>query len=222
MTDLLTAAEMRAAERAAIESGKVTGLALMERAGAGVVAAIGEAWPRLAARPHRATILCGPGNNGGDGFVVARLLRQAGWAVEVFVFGDPARLPPDARANHDAWRTLGPVRPACTGEAAMPMPACDLLVDALFGTGLSRPIESPCLIEWFARFDAASETIPEHARPATLAIDLPSGLDTDSGEILGAAPKVALTVTFHRMKRGHRLGAGPRYCGQVVIKDIGL
>ncbi len=222
MTDLLTAAQMRATEQAAIESGRVSGLELMERAGKGVVAAVGEEWPRLAARPHRAAILCGPGNNGGDGFVVARLLRQAGWAVEAFLFGDPARLPPDARANHDAWRALGPVRPACTGDAAATMADCDLLVDALFGTGLTRPIESPCLTAWFARFDAAAETIPEQARPATLAIDLPSGLHADSGEILGAAPKVALTVTFHRMKRGHRLGAGPHCCGQVVIKDIGL
>ncbi len=222
MSELLTAEEMRNAERAAIEAGTVSGLELMERAGKGVVAAMGEEWPRLAARSHRAAILCGPGNNGGDGFVVARLLRQAGWAVETFLFGDPMRLPPDARANHDAWHALGPVRLACAGEAAAAMTDCDLLVDALFGTGLARPIESPCLHEWFARFVAASETISEQARPATLAIDLPSGLHSDSGEILGAAPIVALTVTFHRMKRGHRVGAGPEYCGRVVVKDIGL
>ena len=85
MTELLTAAQMRAIEQAAIESGEVTGLELMERAGRGVVEAIFEEWPELAKTPHRAVILCGPGNNGGDGFVVARLLKEWGWEVEVFL-----------------------------------------------------------------------------------------------------------------------------------------
>jgi hydroxyethylthiazole kinase-like uncharacterized protein yjeF len=89
MTELLTAAQMRAIEQAAIESGQVTGLELMERAGRGVVEAILEEWPELATTSHRAVVLCGPGNNGGDGFVVARLLRDRGWEVEVFLYGDP-------------------------------------------------------------------------------------------------------------------------------------
>ena len=103
MAELLTAVQMRALERAEIGSGAVTGLELMERAGHGVVEAVFEQWPELAAAPHRAVVLCGPGNNGGDGFVVARLLKEWGWAVEVFLYGDPDRLPPDARANHDRW-----------------------------------------------------------------------------------------------------------------------
>ena len=94
MTELLTAAQMRAIEAAAIASGEVTGLELMERAGRGVVEAIFEEWPELAQTSHRAVVLCGPGNNGGDGFVVARLLKQWGWEVEVFLYGDPADNPP--------------------------------------------------------------------------------------------------------------------------------
>ncbi|MBC7141672.1 MAG: bifunctional ADP-dependent NAD(P)H-hydrate dehydratase/NAD(P)H-hydrate epimerase, partial [Rhodobacteraceae bacterium] len=89
MTELLTAAQMRAIEAAAIASGEVTGLELMERAGRGVVEAIWEEWPELKAGSFRAVVLCGPGNNGGDGFVVARLLKEWGWEVEVFLYGEP-------------------------------------------------------------------------------------------------------------------------------------
>ncbi|MCP5075059.1 MAG: bifunctional ADP-dependent NAD(P)H-hydrate dehydratase/NAD(P)H-hydrate epimerase, partial [Rhodobacteraceae bacterium] len=103
MTELLTAAQMRAIETAAIESGEVTGLELMERAGRGVVEAVFEEWPELAKTSHRAVVLCGPGNNGGDGFVVARLLHDWGWEVEVFLYGDAAKLPPDARVNYVRW-----------------------------------------------------------------------------------------------------------------------
>ena len=98
MTELLTAAQMRAIERAAIESGEVTGLELMERAGRGVVEAIFAEWPELKAEPQRAVVLCGPGNNGGDGFVVARLLKERGWEVLVRFLGARDRQPPDAGA----------------------------------------------------------------------------------------------------------------------------
>src|SRR6056297_3072578 len=110
MAELLTAAEMRAIEKTAIESGEVTGLALMEQAGRGVVDAILEEWPEFANGPHRAVVLCGPGNNGGDGFVIARRLRDKGWSVEVFLFGDAGKLPPDARKNRDLWVAMGEVR----------------------------------------------------------------------------------------------------------------
>ena len=143
MTELLTAAQMRAIEQAAIESGEVTGLALMERAGRGVVDAIFEEWPELAKAPHRAVVLCGPGNNGGDGFVIARRLRDKGWDVELLLFGDPAKLPPDARTNFEIWSRMGDVTPL-TVEAASQGPRPTLLVDAMFGTGLSRAIPLEC------------------------------------------------------------------------------
>lgn len=227
----MTSAEMRAIERAAIESGQVTGLELMERAGRGVVEALFEQWPMLGRRPGHGVVLCGPGNNGGDGFVVARLLKERGWRVEVFLYGDPEKLPPDARRNHERWcHGGGSVRPACDeGVPVQAVARADLLVDAVFGTGLSRAVDDPCLWEWFALFHRAGETIAEHARPVTVAVDLPSGLDSDTGAVIGGmpehgwrAPRVMLAVTFHDEKIGHRQGSGPEYCGRVVVADIGL
>src|SRR6056297_2219479 len=140
MHELLTAAQMRAIEQAAIESGTVTGLELMERAGRGVVAAVFEAWPDLAQAPHKAVVLCGPGNNGGDGFVVARLLKEWGWDIEVFLYGDAAKLPPDAKANFERWRDLGGVGDLASVSVGQAEHS-DLIVDAVFGTGLARPVE---------------------------------------------------------------------------------
>ena len=110
MTELLTAAQMRAIEAAAIASGQVTGLELMERAGRGVVEAVFQEWPELRAGSYRAVVLCGPGGNGGDGFVVARLLKEWGWEVEVFLYGEVEGMPPDARVNYERWLGMGEVR----------------------------------------------------------------------------------------------------------------
>lgn len=225
MQVILTAEQMRAAERAAMDAGGVTGLELMARAGAAVVAAILAEWPDLATAPGRARIWCGPGNNGGDGFVVARLFRERGWQLDVRLSGDPDRLPPDARASHDAWCALGPVTPLTAPAAPV-----DLEVDALFGTGLARPVEDPWLWEILRGFGEATDTRALGGRAArTVAIDIPSGLHADSGRILGnlpehgcRAPRVMLTVTFHRPKLGHYLGEGPDLCGRLVVRDIGL
>ncbi|UXX82763.1 NAD(P)H-hydrate dehydratase [Roseovarius pelagicus] len=220
MTELLTGAQMRAIEMAAIESGEVTGLDLMERAGRGVVEAVFEEWPALAATSHRAVVLCGPGNNGGDGFVVARLLREWGWEVELFLFGDVERLPPDARVNYERWLTGGgticPLDDVCGGLGTRTVA---LVVDALFGTGLSRPLN------WEVEQPLSDVECWKHRHekwPATVAIDLPSGLCADSGQDLGARLPCDLTVTFHTAKPGHFLGEGPQYCGAVRIVDIGL
>ncbi|MEN9060099.1 NAD(P)H-hydrate epimerase [Ponticoccus litoralis] len=141
MTEVLTAAGMRAVEHAAMESGRVTGLELMERAGQGVVEAILEHWPDR----RRALVLCGPGNNGGDGFVVARLLAGLGWQVEVLLLGDADRLPPDAKVNCDRWRRMGPVSGLTDAHMegyAGDNPGVDVTVDAIFGIGLTRPFQS--------------------------------------------------------------------------------
>src|SRR6056297_2346399 len=130
MTELLTAAQMRATEQAAFESGDVTGLELMERAGRGVVTAMFEEWPNLAKAPHKAVVLCGPGNNGGDGFVVARLLKDWGWEVQVFLYGAPAKLPPDAKTNYQRWQEMGQVDPLTPNlEPSTLKPA--VVIDAL-------------------------------------------------------------------------------------------
>ena len=218
MTTLVTADRMRAIERAAIESGAVTGLELMERAGAGAVAAILAEWPELAEGPHRAVVLCGPGNNGGDGFVVARLLRARGWEVTVGLLGDPDRLPADARRNHERWD--GPVRPIAPGFAASREPDCALVVDAIFGIGLSRPVGSEhgigaSIPGWDRRGD------PD--RPRIAALDVPTGLQSDTGGTLdGEALWADLTLAFHAPKTGHYLGSGPRLSGRLRTVDIGL
>jgi hydroxyethylthiazole kinase-like uncharacterized protein yjeF len=227
-TEVLTAAGMRAIEAAAIASGAVTGSALMERAGQGVVEAVFETWPELARGAHRAVVLCGPGNNGGDGFVVARLLRERGWRVEVFLYGEAGRLPPDARAAHDRWAEAGEVRPLEDRSFAgteSDWAGVALVVDALFGIGLARPLDG------LATLLRATEDCVVRRRPPArvVAIDVPSGIGADDGRALpvaGRAPPhcvtADLTVTFHRLKRAHVEGDGPRAAGRVVVKDIGL
>ncbi|MFP7672809.1 NAD(P)H-hydrate dehydratase [Marivita sp. S0852] len=229
MTELLTAAQMRAIEQAEIESGAVTGLQLMERAGRGAVAAALAEWPELADGHHRAMILCGPGNNGGDGFVIARRLRDRGWDVDVFLYGDPAKLPPDAQVNHDIWRDMGQVRPL----DAPALTACDrpdLFVDAVFGTGLTRPLPEDVA----AALDVQlMNTWPKPYDIHRLAIDCPSGLNLDTGtlpqrdeDVKDAWPRhlnsAHLTVSFHCFKVGHVLALGPSLCGRVRLVDIGL
>ncbi|MEM7489647.1 MAG: NAD(P)H-hydrate epimerase, partial [Pseudomonadota bacterium] len=230
---LLTAAQMRALEAAAIESGATTGRALMERAGEGAVDAILTEWPDLLDAPGQAVILCGPGNNGGDGFVVARLLAGRGWAVDLYLHGDPEGLPPDARANHDLWAEIGDVRPLPTvdddgdpvtaedirtvGEAP------DLIVDALFGTGLTRPLGPLGAVVAALDLDGLRDDDP--AWPRVVALDIPSGLCADSGRVLGD-PAVAvaahLTVAFGYPKRGHLLADAPARCGRLRLVDLDL
>ena len=246
MTELLTAAQMRAIEQAAIDSGEVTGLELMERAGRGVVEAIFEEWPELASGQHHAVVLCGPGNNGGDGFVIARRLRDKGWQVEVFHFGDPRKLPPDAKRNFDVWTSMGDVQPLTrTAVAQGKRPV--LLIDALFGTGITRAIpldlaEAHHAVEYRDVGKTHRWRVPFHR----VAVDCPSGFDTDSGQFLMPTLPVEtgnededadtwfdwwqndasrrllcsdLTLSFHREKVGHALNQA---CGKVRVVDIGL
>ena len=216
MTEVLTAAQMRAIEQAAIESGAVTGLELMERAGRGVIEAMFEEWPDLARAPHKAVVLCGPGNNGGDGFVVARLLKEWGWEVEVFLHGNPVRLPPDAKVNYERWLELGRVEDLAS-SAAGHIGQTDLFVDAVFGTGLARPIEG-----YLAQVLSASHSFQALKDVRTVAVDVPSGLCADSGRHLGAFMTADLTVSFHAAKPGHYLSYGPLRTGKLVVKSIGL
>lgn len=218
MTELLTAAQMRAIEQAAIASGEVTGLELMERAGRGVVEAIFEEWPELAKASYRAVVLCGPGNNGGDGFVVARLLKEWGWEVEVFLFGDPDKLPPDARVNYERWEgetnELGRLSRYLENATE---PA--IAIDACFGTGLTRPLPDDVAN---AFLNIRNHWIPGLFR--RVAVDISSGVCADSGKAIGeVAPFSAdLTVTFHGEKLGHRLGIGPSCCRSLKQVDIGI
>ncbi|ABC22347.1 conserved hypothetical protein [Rhodospirillum rubrum ATCC 11170] len=198
---VLGVAEMAAADQAAAAAGR-PGLVLMEAAGAAVVREIAARWSK---RPVR--VLCGPGNNGGDGYVIARLLAARGWPVRVMALeGAP---PPggDAAGMAHLWR--GRVDPM-TAEDLRPG---DLVVDALFGAGLSRPLAGAAA-EAVARINALGLTC--------VGVDVPSGVDGDSGRILGAAPFCALTVTFFHPKPGHLLVPARERIGELVIADIGL
>ena len=199
-TEILTVEEMTAADRAAVAGGtSVT--TLMERAGKGVADAI---VARFSIRP--VVVLCGPGNNGGDGYVAARYLAEAGWTVTVA--GTPRETLTGAAA--DAAKS-------CSGEVStLSVGALDgaaLVVDALFGAGLERPLD-PALQALLRAAEASKIPI--------VAVDLPSGLNGDTGAPLDYAPQAALTVTFHRKKPAHVIEPGHGLCGEVAVVDIGL
>jgi hydroxyethylthiazole kinase-like uncharacterized protein yjeF len=202
MHELLTTAEMAEADRLAMAGG-VPGIALMQRAGAAVAEAAREFCP-----PGKAVaVVAGPGNNGGDGFVAARLLADAGYQVRVLEVGDPARRSGDAAVA--ALRWAGPALPA-QPDALAP---CDLIIDALFGAGLARPPEGLAL--------AMIEAMNEAAAPV-VAVDLPSGINGTTGAALGTAVRAAATVTFFRRKPGHLLMPGRAHCGRIRVADIGI
>jgi hydroxyethylthiazole kinase-like uncharacterized protein yjeF len=196
---ILTVGEMAAADKAAIAAG-APGVTLMERAGAGVAEAVCARFS-----PRRTLVLAGPGNNGGDAYVVARLLQAAGFEVRLEALAPPQT--DDAKAAAAKWE--GQIRPlrGSFGDA-------ELIVVGLFGAGLSRPLAGEAL-----RLARLSQRCPERV----VAIDLPSGLSGDTGKPVGeAAFHAGLTVTFHRRKVGHVLQPGRDYCGEVVVADIGL
>lgn len=198
-TALLDVNRMGEADRLTVTAG-IPIIDLMANAGASVARAIEQHW---SARP--VTVLCGPGNNGGDGFVTARLLARAGWPVNVALLGSRERLAGAARYHADLWH--GTVQPLTPGA----LDSAELVVDAIFGAGLSRPLAGVAVDTLAA---AASRKIP------IVAIDVPSGLMGDTGEALGAVSAV-LTVTFFRKKPGHVLLPGRLLCGKVIVADIG-
>jgi len=217
MTELLTAAQMRAIEQAAIDSGEVTGLELMERAGVGVVEAILKEWPSMALTSHKAVVLCGPGNNGGDGFVVARLLKQRGWEVEVFLYGDEGKLPVDAKVNCLRWRDMGEVIGLSSFEVYNT--DADLWIDAVFGTGLTRGIPQ----EVFRSFAEVNEKLTENG-PYSCAIDVPSGICADSGRVLDQSNllNIDLCIGIAPTKIGLQIGQAPYVSKSLKSIDIGL
>lgn len=196
---LLTVDEMYAADKVAVEAG-IASITLMENAGGAVAQAIRDRW-----EPCRVTILCGPGNNGGDGYVVARLLDEAGWTVTLTLLGDAADLKGDAKINADRWK--GAVMPFSPGV----LDGAELVVDALFGAGLARDVDG-----------SVRDVIEAIGGRPIVSIDVPSGVHGDSGAIMGIAPRADLTVTFFRRKPGHLLLPGRAYCGEVLVADIGI
>jgi hydroxyethylthiazole kinase-like uncharacterized protein yjeF len=196
-TALLRVAQMEEADRLTVQAG-TPGIELMQNAGSAVAREIARRWS-----PRPTVVLCGPGNNGGDGFVVARVLAAAGWPVRLALAGSIEQLRGDARHHALLWQH--PVEPLEIGV----LENAALVVDALFGSGLRRPLsgEIPRILE-------AAAGLP------LVAVDVPSGLLGDSGESLGAVP-AAMTVTFTRKKPGHVLLPGRELCGETVVADIG-
>ncbi len=200
--ELLSPAEMAEADRLAIAGGPFDGIGLMRNAGAAVASEVLARYP-AAGRVH---VLCGPGNNGGDGYVVARLLHQSGMAVSLWASGVP-------RAGGDAALAAAECPLASLPLASFEAAAGEIVVDALFGAGLSKPVDADAAR---AIGIAASLGLP------VVAVDLPSGVSGESGKVLGCAFRAALTVTFARRKPGHLLLPGREACGEVVLADIGI
>lgn len=190
---------MAEADRRAAASG-IPSIDLMENAGRAVADAL-----RRRFRPAPVAIACGPGNNGGDGFVVARHLAAAGWTVRVGLLGSTEALKGDAAAQAARWTgTVEPLGPDLLDGAG-------IVVDAIFGAGLARALDG-----------AARATVEAMRGRTVVAIDVPSGVDGSTGAVRGAAPEAALTVTFFRRKPGHLLLPGRELCGETVVEDIGI
>jgi hydroxyethylthiazole kinase-like uncharacterized protein yjeF len=206
--ELLTNAEMAKADRLASVSG-ISSMSLMEAAGA----AVGRAAARrlYAGCGRRVAVLCGPGNNGGDGYVAGRVLREFGFDVRLASLGSPSKLKGDAAEAALRWNA------ETAGLGDLTLDGADLVVDALFGAGLARDLDGEA--------KQAVERLNDWARSTgrpIIAIDVPSGLDGTTGQIRGACSRATETVTFFRFKLGHLLLPGRAYCGALTLVDIGI
>jgi hydroxyethylthiazole kinase-like uncharacterized protein yjeF len=203
MLELLTPAEMAEADRLVIAGG-IAGIDLMERAGRAVADAVARRFPREA---PEVCVVAGPGNNGGDGFVAARLLAERGFPVRLLFLGERERLMGDAAEATRRWR--GSVEPATPQALA----GCGIIVDALFGAGLDRPVTGMAQAI-IAAVNAGNAPV--------IAVDLPSGINGATGAVMGEAVHATATVTFFRRKPGHLLLPGRLHCGPVEVADIGI
>ena len=213
----LTAAEMREVDRLTTERNGVPGLTLMENAGAGVAEFVRGKFPH--SERQRIVVLCGKGNNGGDGFVVARKLRDAGCNVSVYLVADAKEMRGDAAVNHDRWKKSGGETHAVSDAAGMSsaragLGAADIIIDALLGTGTRGPVEG--------LLREAIEAMNQHRPRQTLvAVDIPSGANADSGEVGSVAVEAEYTVTFTAPKIGMFSGKASDCCGDLIVAGIG-
>ncbi|UCH81173.1 MAG: NAD(P)H-hydrate dehydratase [Nitrospiraceae bacterium] len=208
MIKVATAKEMQDIDRLTIDRFGIPGTVLMERAGLSAVEKINEFYPN-----KKIAVLCGGGNNGGDGFVIARELHNQGRKVDVFITTHPAKLKGDAKTNYEiAKKFKVPVFPARKFVRTR-FSAHHLIVDALLGTGLSKSVKAPL-----------SDVIKKVNRLScpVVAVDIPSGISSDTGQVMGTAVKADVTVTFGLPKRGHLIYPGAEYTGRLCIEDIGF
>jgi len=214
MLNITTGEQMRQRDREAMAAG-IPGVVLMENAGMRVVEAVRERLS-LETKGIKVTVLCGKGNNGGDGFVVARHLRRLGAEVKAFAFAPAEAYKGDAATNLDIWLHSGGSMEYILEERdldalASALAGSDLAVDALLGTGLTRPVEGPM---------SGAIGLLNETRCKKVSVDIPSGVDSDRGQVLGAAVWADMTVTFAMPKRGLFLYPGAAYTGRLVIGDI--
>lgn len=208
---IVTSEEMRDIDRRTVEEYGVSGTVLMENAGRSVVDKIKELYGR-----KRVVVICGSGNNGGDGMVVARDLHNEGWDVKVFLASSPEALKGDALLQYGAASRFGvPLRgiDELLGTPAFAFRSHTLIVDAIFGTGLSKPITG--------RLSEVITCINRSGMPV-VSVDIPSGVSSDNGQVMGCAVKADVTVTFGLPKRGHILYPGAELTGRLFVEDIGF
>jgi len=203
--NLYRADQVRSLDRRIIEHHAISGFQLMERAAASAWQELGTAWPEA----RRVTVLCGSGNNAGDGFLLAGLAHDAGCQVRLITLTDPDNLAGDA--SRAARLTLGRV-PAEPFTGSNQLADADILIDAILGTGLDRTLEGEYL--------DAVKAVNASGRPV-LAIDIPTGLHADCGQVMGDAVQADVTVTFIGLKQGLFTGYGADYCGKIIFADLG-
>lgn len=205
-TSLYRAAQVQELDRVAIEDKGIAGITLMERAGKAAFDILAGNWPQA----KTIAVVCGAGNNGGDGYVVARLAHETGYKVRLLPKRPPEKLSGTAREAADKLLAAGVEPLECTPDN---LAGADIIVDALLGTGLDSEVKA----DWRPLIEA----INANASPV-LAIDIPSGLHADTGQVMGVAVKAAVTPSFIGLKQGLFTGSGPEYSGRVMFDDLGV
>jgi len=215
---VMTREQVRAVDAWAINTLGIPGVVLMENAGRGCAELIEEKLKDVAA--PKVCIFCGTGNNGGDGYVIARQLSNSGFEVTVVVCGDRCKIKGDAKINLDILERMGqpieslnPAQGDTAAQVADFAAGADMLVDSLFGTGLSGQIRGD--------YRRLIESLNACECPI-LAVDIPSGLDCDTGRPLGTAIEASWTVTFVAVKKGFTFAQAARYTGEVFVASIGI
>lgn len=209
---LVTADQMRLMDESAINDLKIPGIVLMENAANGVISVISgiENYAN-----KRYLVICGPGNNGGDGFAIARKLHTKSIEVKTILLTNPSSLTGDSKTNYEILKNISADISFCTDVVALKTEIlqCDIVIDAIFGTGLKRSVEGI--------FRSALELINNYSK-FVIAVDVPSGLDSDTGKPSDVSVAANITVTFAYEKIGHVIFPGKSYCGKVVTVDIGI
>ncbi len=202
--NLYRACDVRELDRIAIQEFGIPGIKLMTRAGTVTFEAMRERWPDA----ENIVVVCGAGNNAGDGYVIARLVKEAGMNITLLTLSDPEQLKGDAKTAWGACKASGVAAKAFDARL---IKDADVIVDAVLGTGLDRALQGP--------WAEAIQSINQSPVPV-VAVDIPSGLHADSGYVMGVAVQAALTVTFIGLKQGLYLAQGPDYCGEIVFDGL--